>query len=86
MSQSIERRIHAAIRSNKGIRFSADELWHFVVMDRAIATKVANKAAEDAGNDPPGDEHPSMWSMSWKQLGWMSGDHNAKAEQGGVKE
>ena len=74
MSTRIEQRIHAAVKANKGIFLSADEVWGLAVADDAMATRIANAAATDAGNDEPGEQVVVMWSMTWKELGEMCGD------------
>lgn len=68
MRISIEQRIHAAIRSSRGIRISADDLRDFVQCDEAIMTRIANAAAYEGGVDEPGAANETIFRMTWAEL------------------
>ena len=69
MSKSIEERMHVAIRANRGIRLSADELYDFVTGDEAIMTRIANAAANEGGIEEPGCANESIFRETWRELG-----------------
>ncbi len=65
---SLERRIHAAIRSGQGLRFTADELSEFIECDDALLCRIANTAAQEGRVAEPGAATSEIFKRSWAEL------------------
>jgi len=67
--KSVEQRLYEAYRDGVGVRLSAVEV-DALVTDDAIATRITNAAAVEAGVEQPGaDCIPQRPHMIWSQFG-----------------
>lgn len=65
---SLERRIFEAWMDNKGLRLTYKDV-RSLVRDDAVATRISNVAAEEAGVDIPGtDCLPNRHRETWDEL------------------
>lgn len=66
--QSVEQRIHAAIRRGSGLHLSAEDVLALAWLDNAILTRIANQAAVEGGQDEYGDADQRIFRQTWTQL------------------
>lgn len=63
----LEQRLFEARRNSKGLRLSPEDV-DLLTDDDAIATRISNVAAKEAGAEPPGDDCLQSRRETWHQF------------------
>ena len=65
--KSLEQRLFESWHNCTGVRLSRDDVTA-LVGDEALATRISNVAAEEAGAEPPGDDCLRPRRETWHQF------------------
>lgn len=65
--KSLEQRLFEAWRNSKGLRLSPEDV-DLLTDDDAIATRISNVAAEEAGVEDPGEDCLRPRQETWHQF------------------